>query len=43
MLAPGRKADITVFAQDLFARQPQEWLAVETEMTIVDGEIAYHA
>ena len=42
MLAPGRKADITVFAQDLFALQPKEWFAVDTEMTIVNGEIAYH-
>jgi predicted amidohydrolase YtcJ len=40
-LTPGRLADLTVFEQDLFQVPPEEWLSVEIEMTVVDGEIVY--
>ncbi len=40
-LTPGRLADLTVFAQDLFALPPEEWLAVQVEMTVVGGEIVH--
>ena len=40
-LTPGRLADLTVFAKDLFQVPPEEWRSVETEMTIVNGEIVY--
>jgi predicted amidohydrolase YtcJ len=41
VLAPGRRADITVFAEDLFGISPEKLSAVPVDMTIVDGEIAY--
>ncbi|MDY0093747.1 MAG: amidohydrolase [Candidatus Vecturithrix sp.] len=41
-LAPGKWADVTVLDQDLFQLDPQEWPAVNVEMTIIDGEIVYH-
>ena len=40
-ITPGRLADLTVFAQDLFQVPPEEWLSVQIEMTVVDGEIVY--
>jgi predicted amidohydrolase YtcJ len=30
-----------VFEQDLFSIPPDEWLGVEVEMTLVNGEIVY--
>ncbi|GAK61385.1 putative metal-dependent hydrolase [Candidatus Vecturithrix granuli] len=41
-LAPGKWADVTILNQDLFQIDPHEWSAVTVEMTIIDGEIAYH-
>ncbi len=41
VLAPGRRADLTVFAEDLFGRPPGDVASVEVEMTVVDGEVAY--
>jgi predicted amidohydrolase YtcJ len=40
-LTPGRFADLTVFAQDLFRVPPEEWPSVGIEMTVVNGEIVY--
>jgi predicted amidohydrolase YtcJ len=40
-ITPGRLADLTVFAQDLFQVPPEAWPSVEIEMTVVDGEIVY--
>jgi predicted amidohydrolase YtcJ len=40
-LAPGKIADLTVFAEDLAAVMPDHLPSVKVEMTIVDGEIAY--
>ena len=42
-IAPGKWADLTVFAQDLFNLTPENWPAVETEMTVVHGEMVYQA
>jgi predicted amidohydrolase YtcJ len=40
-LTPGRFADLTVFARDLFQVPPEEWTSVGIEMTVVNGEIVY--
>ena len=40
-IAPGKWADLTVFAQDLFSLPPDRWPDVETEMTVVNGEVVY--
>ncbi len=40
-IAPGKRADMTVFSQNLFELSPELWTSVETEMTIVQGEIVY--
>ena len=40
-IEPGKLADLTVFAQDLFNLAPKEWPTVETEMTVVNGETVY--
>ena len=40
-ITPGRLADLTVFERDLFSISPDEWLGVEVEMTLVNGEIVY--
>jgi predicted amidohydrolase YtcJ len=37
----GHAADLTVFAQDLFATPAAEWHQVPVDMTIVGGEILY--
>jgi predicted amidohydrolase YtcJ len=39
--APGKLADLTVFNQDLFKLSPDQWPEVETEMTVVNGEVVY--
>jgi predicted amidohydrolase YtcJ len=41
ILAPGKKADLAVFGQDLFALPGDQWPSVGVEMTIVDGEVVY--
>jgi predicted amidohydrolase YtcJ len=40
-LAPGKIADLTVFAEDLFALTPDRLASAAVEMTIVGGEVAY--
>jgi predicted amidohydrolase YtcJ len=40
-LAPGKKADLVVFAQDLFQLPPDRLASVEVEMTMVNGEVVY--
>jgi len=42
-LAPGKKADVAVFARDLSRVPAQDLPSVPVEMTLVDGEIVYHA
>jgi predicted amidohydrolase YtcJ len=42
-LAPGKWADLTVFGADLFELPWEQWLRTAVEMTIVGGEIVYHA
>ena len=42
-IAPGKWADLTIFAQNLFNLTPEKWPAVETEMTVVHGEMVYQA
>lgn len=37
----GKKADLTVFGQDLFNTPPETWHEVDVEMTVVNGEIVY--
>ncbi len=41
LIAPGRRADLTIFEQDLFSLPPEQWLDTAVCMTVVDGEIAY--
>jgi predicted amidohydrolase YtcJ len=40
-LSPGKLADLTVFHRDLFDVPAAEWASVETEMTVIDGEVVY--
>ena len=40
-LVPGMTADVTVFAEDLFALAPEKLASAQVEMTMVDGEVAY--
>jgi predicted amidohydrolase YtcJ len=40
-VSPGKWADLTVYNQDLFSLTPDRWTDVETEMTVVNGEIVY--
>ena len=42
-ITAGKWADFTVFKRDLFNLAPEEWPAVETEMTVVHGEAVYKA
>ncbi len=42
-LGPGRKADLVVFAEDLFQRPPGQVFSVPVEMTMVDGEVLFDA
>ena len=37
----GKWADLTVFGRDLFKLPPEDWSDVETEMTVVGGEVVY--
>jgi len=41
MLRVGMLADITVFAQDLFALQPAELMRVDIALTVVDGQVVH--
>jgi len=38
-IAPGKKADLTVFGHDLFTTPAEDWHEVEVEMTVVNGEV----
>ncbi|MBA4601513.1 amidohydrolase [Thermoactinomyces mirandus] len=40
-LETGCFADMTIYDQDLFATDPDEWGQVQTLMTVVNGKIAY--
>lgn len=40
-LAPGKKADLVVFSQDLFRTVPGHLASVNVEMTLVNGEVLY--
>ncbi len=40
-LMPGKKADLTVFSQDLFQTPPNHLASVDVEMTMVNGEVLY--
>jgi hypothetical protein len=42
-LAPGRKADLVVFAEDLFRKPPGQVASVPVEMTMVNGEVLFDA
>jgi len=42
-LGPGRKADLVVFAEDLFQMPPGQVFSVPVEMTMVDGEVLFDA
>jgi hypothetical protein len=42
-LTPGKQADVTVFGRDLFQVKAAELSSVPVEMTLVNGEIVYHA
>ena len=41
VLAPGMTADLTVFAEDLFALAPEKLASAQVEMTMVGGEVVY--
>jgi predicted amidohydrolase YtcJ len=41
IIAPSRRADLTIFEGDLFQAPVQDWPAVGVEMTIIDGEIVH--
>ena len=43
MLRAGLLADVTVFAQDLFALRAAEILGVDIALTVVDGRIVHRA
>lgn len=40
-LAPGKKADLVVFGQDLFGMAADRLASAQVEMTMVDGEVLY--
>ncbi|KIX10869.1 amidohydrolase [Dethiosulfatarculus sandiegensis] len=40
-IAPGAWADMTIFAKDLAQTPAEEWIGVDTEMTIIGGEVVY--
>jgi predicted amidohydrolase YtcJ len=42
-LSPEKKADLVVFAQDLFGVPPHRLSSVEVEMTMVNGEVLYRS
>jgi hypothetical protein len=41
-IAAGKWADLTIYNQDLFSLSPDHWPDVETEMTVVHGEVVYN-
>jgi predicted amidohydrolase YtcJ len=41
-IEPGKWADLTVYGRDLFNLPPENWPDVETEMTVVSGEVVYN-
>ena len=41
-IVPGKWADLTIYDQDLFSLPPDRWPDVETEMTVVSGEVVYN-
>ncbi len=41
IIAPGRRADLTVFDQDLFQVPVTDWPSVDVQMTVIDGELVY--
>jgi len=41
-VAAGKWADLTIYNQDLFSLSPDHWPDVETEMTVVHGEVVYN-
>ena len=43
VIAPGKRADFTVFSKDIMTIPAEEILKVEPVMTVVDGEIVYEA
>ena len=40
-IVPGKWADLTVYNQDLFSLPCDQWPDVDTEMTVVHGEVVY--
>jgi predicted amidohydrolase YtcJ len=40
-LAPGKRADLAVFAEDLSQVPPTGWAGVEVAMTVVNGEVVH--
>lgn len=40
-LAPGMLADLAVLDTDLFATEPEAWLAAQADLTVVGGTVAY--
>ena len=42
-LARGKKADLVVFSRDLFQAAQGDLASVNTEMTMVNGEVLYHS
>jgi predicted amidohydrolase YtcJ len=42
-LTPGKKADVAIFARDLFQVAPKDLPSIPVEMTLVNGEVAYRA
>ncbi len=41
-ISAGKWADLTIFSQNLFDLPPNQWPDVETEMTVVHGEVVYN-
>ena len=40
-IAPGYVADFTIFENDLYTVQPDEWLEIKVSMTVINEEIVY--
>ena len=40
-LAPGKKADLVIFSQNLFQIAPDDLASVDVEMTMINGEVLY--
>jgi predicted amidohydrolase YtcJ len=41
-ISPGKWADLTIYNRDLFDLSSDQWPHVETEMTVVHGEVVYN-